>query len=458
MRARIETILKFVAGCVISGTLLLVIFGAFRLYSFGYFYADDFNNLALAQRYNITGLMRDNTRPAASTFRPAGAAAFWAMVRLADLQPMPYRIAGAALHAVNAFLLFLLLRFATQSSYAAAFGTLFFTFQVSFSSVFYSFANIYEVLAGLWFLLGLLIYARWGNTPAGLIALPFIYFVACNSKEMAITLPCIWLLYDLLIRPNDQPLGRWALSLMKRLAAPSLVGLWFLYVKAGMMHGTPPTDPYHMDFSPRALFQGYVWYANAAYETKVPAGLWAGLAAVLGLLAVWRRWPWVLFFLLYTLITLLPVVFLVNHRGTLYWYIPAVGPCGLIALFVAQLARSAARYPRAATVVGVIVFVLAAHWHYKTQVSLTQHERNWVRDLSNEYRSFISGLRQIPQPGPNATIYFASIPRNLDAISVQSAVQLVFSRSDLTAEIVEMFPPQARYRARFEGGRVVFSR
>jgi len=78
----------------------------------------------------------------------------------------------------------------------------------------------------------------------------------------------------------------------------------------------------------------------------------------------------------------------------------------------------------------------------------------WVESLTEENRSFVAGLRQLPQPEPQATVYFQSVPRYFDEIGAKSVAQVVFRRTDLDGKIVPSCPPSARYCVEFHNPEV----
>ena len=126
----------FFAACL--GTILYL---TFRLFSFSYFWLDDFNNLYWVQKLGGTTLLWDIVNPVSDRFRPVGWFAYWVVWRGFDLAPLPYHVVAWAVHALNVFLVYVLLQRMLQSDYAAAFGALLFTFQSVYWEVYWSFGN-----------------------------------------------------------------------------------------------------------------------------------------------------------------------------------------------------------------------------------------------------------------------------------------------------------------------------
>lgn len=445
--------------------IALLLFFTFRLYRFGYFYVDDFNNLALAQYANGWLLLKDNLHPSTSTYRPFGTTVYWACLHLFGLNPLPYHLLAWTIHTVNVFLVYRILKFALKSTYAAAFGAMLFAFLGSCSEIFFNFGTIFELVAALWFFLAFWIYLHHSDSWAGFALMPLIYFVANNTKEMAITMPAVWLLYELSVRRSIRPFSHsnppqsesTVLFVAKRFALPAAIGLWFLSFKIPQTGQTSPSDPYHMDFSWVTLGRGFGWYLNVLYDTHLRWGGWMILSALIVTLLLLRGNRWAVFFLVYIFLTLLPVVFLVNHRYDFYWYIPALGLAGLAAASVRALKDwILPKLPsRAAIAIGLAAFALACYWHYFEQKKLSAPRREDVRALSREYESFIAGLKSVKPPGWNETVYFLSVPRHFDQIATTAATQVVFRRTDIKARIVDAFPPEARYRLRFENSKVL---
>jgi hypothetical protein len=188
-------------------------------------------------------------------------------------------------------------------------------------------------------------------------------------------------------------------------------------------------------------------------------GGWAAIAVVVaGLLAVKNRLA--LFFLGYIFIAFVPVIFMPNHRFAFYWYIPLMGLGGFAGLVVKWVSKraNARMAPRWAVVGAGLVFVLAGELYFAYQKKVNGDAQNWARDVSEEYRSFVLGLRALPPPPANETVYYGSTPRYFDAEMMRSVTQVAFRRTDLDAKMVKEFPPEARYRIRFENPSVILDR
>src|SRR5947208_9644216 len=143
--------------------------------------------------------------------------------------------------------------------------------------------------------------------------------LAIESKEMALTMPIIWLSYDLLVRKNmvRRMSGHWIL--------PNCLVLWYGLTTASEMRGVVPTDPYYMNISASTLVNSFGIYFNMLFGTSFQWGIWCIGFVVLLLVFALLRNRLALFFQSYIFIAFLPVIFLINHLFAFYCYLPFLG-------------------------------------------------------------------------------------------------------------------------------------
>lgn len=445
-----------------------------------YFYYDDFNCIFLAQQQTGWSILWHNLNPASTDFRPFYMLVYWVHWNLFGLSPLPYHLFAWLIHGFNLGLVYILLKRVTGSQYTAALACVLFAYQVAFREVFFDFACVGEVLSACLFFLGICTYICKRDSVKGMIWCFAIFLLAIRTKEIAITLPAVWLLYELVVQREivsatvpggDETVRKFSVqslwSLTKRFALPIVVAAAYLLLRLPDMGGLvqpslpySPSHPYYMDYSPQVVVAGYAWYFNSLLRVQLSEPQWLLLWFLAIGVVVRMRNRWALFFLLYIFLTLIPIIPLVNRRLPYYWYIPFLGVVGLVALVVKRLSDwlDEKLSPRWAIAVGGIVFLTVACGQYVQQKKLTQVMMEWVNGLTSENRSFISGLQALPPPALNETIYFASVPRYFDAISTKAATQAVFRRTDLDAKIVEVFPPEATYCIRFEYSKVILAK
>ena len=419
-----------IAGAIVLAICVSVILLAlFSKFSFFYFWLDDYNNLWWVQRTPYLDLFRHMVNPASDYHRPLGMLVYKIHFDLFHLEPLPYRITVFLLHTLNVLLVYLVLRKMIGSGYAAGFGALFFSYQVAFWHIFWQFGTIFELLAGAFFFLGILTFLRHGHGWQGMLSATVIFVLAMRSKEMAVTLPIAWLLYDVVVNVRR---GSW-----KRFFLPAAIAGWFVYWKVAIMGQSNPSMPYSMEFSPAAIFHGFGWYLNALGGGEWSPSAWiVPLILVIGAIGFTRN-RMALFFLLYVGLTFLPVIFLVNHRHDFFWYIPMLGVCGLLAVTVkaAHARLSPMLAPRYLPATQAAVLIVAACLHWSVQNYMSRHRYNWGMEVATESRQFVQDVQSRPEPAPGETLYFTFMPRFFSENIVMQAVQVTLRRTDIDVRV-----------------------
>jgi len=421
----------------IPATIAIVLLLGLRLYTFTYFWLDDFTNVYWIRRVGLWELIGHILNPTSAFFRPLGMMMYWILFHLAALNSLPYHLLAWVLHAINTALLFLLLRKATKSQYAAGLAVLFFAFRTNFGDVFWSFANIFQLLAFTLVLVGVLLYTRLGYSAKDTLILTAIYILAIRAEEQSILLPILWLAYESLIRRNLN----WR-QLAPRCAVFAVIMGWFIFFKLTAMRAADPAAPYYMDLSPLTFGRGYGWYFNSLYQTSLRWGGWFTITALLSIVFAVRKNGWALFFIVFTYVTLLPYVFLINHRFDLYWYMPFIGVAGLMAVFFGALQRIALKTLPAGTahVLLTVIFIAVAIGHYRHEERRSRSSRDYMRDVLSEYRVFFRDLRSLPDSTTLPMLYYTSTPRHMDEFTLLCATQFALNRLDVETKIVTQCP------------------
>jgi hypothetical protein len=431
-------------------TVAIVLVLGLRLYTFTYFWLDDFTNVYWIRRVGFWELIGHIVNPTSSFFRPLGMLVYWIIFHVAALNSLPYHLLAWALHAVNTALLFLLLRKATKSQYAAGLAVLFFAFRANFGDVYWSFANIFQLLALMLVLIGTLLYTRLGYSAKDTLVLTAIYILAIRAEEQSILLPFLWLAYEFLIRRNTN----WR-KLLPRYAILAIILGWFTLFKLTTMRATDPTAPYYLDLSTLTFGRGYGWYFNSLYQTSLRWGGWFTITALLSIIFALRKNAWGLFFMVFTYVTLLPYVFLVNHRFDLYWYMPFIGIAGLMAVGFNALQRVALKIlpTEAAHILLTLIFAGIAVGHYQHEERRSRSSRDYMRDVLKDYRVFFSDLRSLQDSTTVPMLYYSATPRHMDEVTILCATQFALGRLDVETKIVTQCPTEGACVA-FENGRL----
>ena len=433
------------ALCV--GVLLLF---TFRLYTFAYFWLDDFNNLHWIQQWSLLDGIGHVFSPSTQYFRPVGMLAYQIAFQVFDRDPRPYHWLMWAIHSLNVAIIYILLKRFTESRAGAAVGAMLFAFPPMFNDIFWSFGMIFELIGGLLFFTGMLLWQRKSRSLAVVLASCTVFILAIKTKEMAITLPAIWLLQDVLLR---RPL-KW--KEFRAFVLPGVVGAWYGLQKLSEMRSPDPNHPYYMDVRGIVMGRGFGFYFNTLFETNLRWQIWCIGFTVVLLILLALRWRLAAFFQMYVFVTLLPLIFLVNHRGSFYWYFPMLGVCGLVALLAKTATeRITSRIsPRRLATYAPVAFALLCLAYFIYSSRATVGQRQLQQDISEKYRGFVESLQQLPPPDRGETLFFTSVPDYFDTDALRFASELALHRSDIAVKLVQEFPPDATYRLVFENSRV----
>ena len=433
------------ALCV--GVLLLF---TFRLYTFAYFWLDDFNNLHWIQQWSLKEGIQHVFSPSTEYFRPVGMLVYQIAFYIFDRDPRPYHWLIWSIHTLNVALVYLVLKRFTESRTGAAVGAMLFAYPPVFNDIFESFGTIFELTGAPLFFAGILLWRRKVRSLAVVVSACAVFILAVKAKEMAITLPAVWLLQDLLLR---RPF-KW-----KEFAAfllPGSVGVWYGLQKVSEMRAPDLTQPYYMDLRGIVMGRGFGSYLNTLFETNFRWQIWCiGFTVVLLVLLVMKL-RLAAFFQAYVFVTFLPVIFLINHRLPFFWYFPMLGVCGIAALvvkaatefFVSQIS------PRRLAPYASLAFALICLAYFIHSSRATATQRQWGKEISQKSRGFVESLQQLPPPDQGETLFFTSVPEHFNADALRFGSELALRRSDVEVKQVKEFPPDARYRLVFENSRI----
>ncbi len=420
--------LHYLPGVCIA---LLLIF-TFRLYTYAYFWLDDFNNLYWVQQQTLGEAWSHLVSLSARYFRPVGMLVYWMALRAFDRDPLPYHLLLWSLHALNVALVYTVLKRFTGSRAGAWIGAMLYAYPPVFNDVFWSFGTIFELTGAALFFAGMLVWQRKERTAGVVLGALVVFFFALKAKEMAITLPAIWLAQDLLLR---RPLKWKQLSVI---VLPSLLGVWYGLRKVAEMRAPDPSQPYYMDLRGMVMGNGFGFYFNTLFTTHIRWELWSVCFAALLLLFLVLRWRLAAFFQIYVFITFLPLIFLVNHRDPFYWYFPMLGVCGLAALITREIAAwLMPRIPdQRLAAYAIIVFAALCLKMYDFSREATEPRRLWQHGIAREYRAFVEKVQALPRPQPGETLFFSSMPEYFDVNVLKFACQIALRRTDIDAKLI----------------------
>jgi tetratricopeptide (TPR) repeat protein len=282
-------------------------------------------------------------------------------VQFYGMRPGGHHLTSLLLHAANAALVFSLLLRMTGARWRSAFVALLFALHPLHVEAVAWAADRKDILCTFFWMLTLLMYARYAagakfRRPERKVSyvLGLLFFLcALMSKTMAVTLPVLLLLLDwwplrrFELDPRASKSRTVLLLLAEKLpffAASLVAGLLTMRAEKGLQ-ALPSTVAYPVSDRLanaalsylRYLFQTF-WPADLAVYYPYPDGFspWAVIASVVALICIsalaaraFRRRPYLVFGWVWYVVTLLPVIGLVqvgsHSHADRYTYVPLIG-------------------------------------------------------------------------------------------------------------------------------------
>jgi hypothetical protein len=284
--------------------LLVVLFlianrGAYK----GYFSDDELDNLSWAPGVHISEYARTLVTPQfiPGNFRPVGHFFFYLAGKSFGLDFPKYVFPIHALHLLNVWLLWFLIRRMGGSAFAAGAGALLFAFHMAVFDLYWKPMYVFDLLCATFCLLALLawVHQRW--------VLAFVAFwLAYKSKELAVMLPLVLACYEYWVgKRNWKPLAPFfAVSLSFGLQ--------------GVLLNPHQRGDYAFSYKPEDLWQTVNFYSDRVL--LLPK---AGFAMLFVPAIVRDRRVW--FGIATLLLFFFPLAFLPGRHFGAYCYVPLIG-------------------------------------------------------------------------------------------------------------------------------------
>lgn len=333
---------------------LAIYFAAFCRHSLGaHFASDDMPNIAKAWELPTWKLLVAPFLPWMPFYRPLPG---WLMVTIFDIfgfNPVPLRIAMLILVFANALLIRALAERLGSGARAAWIAALVACYHVGVNNLYYSTAFIYDVICCLFYLAALLYYVniRAGGLVPNLrqtVVFAGLSLFALESKEMAVTLPVMILLYEWLypksvpLRPRE--LVQWVRGAGRCVMVGIVLNLLFIYGNvfgSGVIHNPAYTPQFTMErvWAFQIQSMGDLFEKWAYFDRTHIVILWILLFDL-----AWRRpRPVLRFACLLLLLSPLPIEFLIGRvQGCLY--IPMLAWAVLVSVVFVDVADGLAKF------------------------------------------------------------------------------------------------------------------
>jgi hypothetical protein len=291
----------------------------------GGFRADEMMNMMIYWRSGVLRSFLANLTFWTPFYRPGGALYYLPLYYAFGLDPEPYRIAQISVVALAIPMAYYLSRCLTSSRSVAFLAVLAFCYRPTTANLVFVGAFIYDVLCGFFYIAALTYYVHIREKglrlrPIQLLAFVTLYICALNSKEMAVTLPVIILVYECLKAPrwlDWKAFIHWTWSDALPALISGLLTAIYIFGKtrgAGTLIGLDPYRPkisWHRFTTSNAKFVSDLLFSGHAISQQILLILWAFVF----IYAFVRRDHMLKLMAFWVVIVPLPIAFLVPIRS-----------------------------------------------------------------------------------------------------------------------------------------------
>ncbi len=291
-----------------------------------------------------------------SSYRPGGALYYLPLYHFFALNPQPYRIVQVSILAASIPVVYYLARLLGSSQSVAFLGVLVFAYHAQLADLVFTGPFIYDVLCGFFYFSALTFYIRVREKgpllrPMQCMGFLALYICALNAKEMAVTLPVIVLIYEILKFPR---FGEWKEFARRnwRSALPSLIaGLLtavYLYGKTHGPNSLAKANIYRLEYSWHRFTASNRHFIDEIFYQLIPNHIAPGVVVFIawGLVfayAFLRRDRLLKLMAFWVVITPLPLDF-ITIRGDACLYIPLFGWAMILAKVVWDSVKLISRF------------------------------------------------------------------------------------------------------------------
>lgn len=387
------------------------------------FTADDLMNCHRAYFRPWSALLLDNLLFFRHTpvYRPFPALLYKAFFTVWGFDLFAFRVLLLAVAAANVGLVGVVAYQLTRRREAGLLAALLFAWHGNYGPLVYNTGQIYDLFCLLFYFAALACYFRWRGAKArASVFVLALTVLALNSKEMAVSLPVMILLLDLLERRPGLGVSKWIRWLLREGRTALISGSAVIALLVGRMGGPESltqVEAYRPQISVSNYFRQAGYYLGEVVYQKVHVGP-LGAAVVLlllfvaGLAARSRAllWSWALF-----VVGILPLAF-IPPRGLAAAVIPFAGLVMYAAILLVTLRRSlmeAINRPdlrlgltsTAVLFASVAILLLRAHPHaWRFHRALSEGEYTLIRTAREQLQTLYPSLP------PGTRVLFASDP------------------------------------------------
>jgi hypothetical protein len=386
--------------------------------------------------------------------RPLGALFYRPLYALFGLNPLPYRIGCFALLLVNLVLVYIFCARLAKSREVAVLACALGAYHAHLGDLYYNSGTIYDLICCCLFYLSFIYYlqirenARYPGLRQSLILLT-LYTAALDAKEMAVILPVIVLVYELVYHPPKSWLSSYLRSWGARegrfVCVSIPVTLAYIGSRIFGVHAAIANPAYHPNISLRTFMAGWrhylsvLFYQQVTFNSAKVVMVWA-LLLILARIAR-RKDLLIAWFLI--MLGVLPIIF-IEPRG-LYatytvlpaWYLfAAVLLVMLRDLLIRSLYSAASlirvRARQLALFVLVLLLLIPIHYRGKSSVGGVSAADNSLHSLAEQLTT------RYPTMPHGARILFLSDPFDPDDWTLTFLLRLHYRDRDIRVDRVKM--------------------
>jgi hypothetical protein len=187
----------------------VVYFGIFNWGSLRVHFAlDDIANMGHYYEYSPWQVLLSNLLPWRGDSRPMGGLFYMPIYHFAGLNPVPYQAVLLLIVLANVYFVYRFARELGASELAAALAAFVSCYHGGIGNLYYNAAFVFDALCSLFFLAAFVYYLRIRNRGELLNARQTIFFLllflgALDSKEMAVTIPILLVIYEWIYHRPD---------------------------------------------------------------------------------------------------------------------------------------------------------------------------------------------------------------------------------------------------------------
>ncbi|HTP33533.1 MAG TPA: glycosyltransferase family 39 protein [Candidatus Acidoferrales bacterium] len=415
-----------------------------------YFTPDDMMNLYGAWSASPVELLQGH--------RPLGGLVYRALFAVFGLNPLPFRVVCMCLVLANLWLLYLFCLRLTHKRETAALACLLGAYHAHLADLYYSTGTLYDVLSYFLILATLVYYFRicdlsgypsWRRTAI----LTGLYSCALATKELAVVVPPLVLLYELIYHSRA--------GLMRRarfLYVSVPVTAAFILYRTSSSHAMTRNPNFFPHISLHAFLAGWthylpdLFYGTVAFNSFKVVVLLGGMLAV----AAWTRRRELLYGWCVILVVPLPFIF-IEPRGFFEMYLSLAGWYLYAAAALVALRDSV---PGWAERLGVrpgqlALFAAAALLLFVLHRREKPLGNQWVPETHAEVRQILEPLQRRSAPLPRgARVLFLSDPYPVDEWLLTFVFRLYYQDKTIRVDRVKPWPQLASREAQAGYDRV----